>query len=70
MNSKELRKFVREYVQEKANTPEKLLEFKDIEININEEIAPRDITVIKRIIRQEVASILRDIWFKRATWAR
>tara|TARA_B100000287_G_C20653162_1_gene787684 strand:- start:712 stop:924 length:213 start_codon:yes stop_codon:yes gene_type:complete len=70
MNSEELRKFVREYVQEKANTPEKLLEFKDIEININEEIAPRDITVIKRIIRQEVASILRDIWFKRATWAR
>ena len=35
---------------------------------VNEEIEDKDLKVLKLIIRDEVAGILRDIWLKRTTW--
>ena len=44
-----------------------------VEINsenlVNEELTNRDFLTIKKMIRSEVAAILRDIWIKRSTWA-
>tara|TARA_Y100001963_G_scaffold109228_1_gene151008 strand:+ start:1895 stop:2293 length:399 start_codon:yes stop_codon:yes gene_type:complete len=36
---------------------------------VNEELTNRDFLTIKKMIRSEVAAILRDIWIKRSTWA-
>lgn len=36
---------------------------------VNEELDAKDMQNIKKLIRAEVASILRDIWIKRTTWA-
>jgi|10_taG_2_1085330.scaffolds.fasta_scaffold75677_3 hypothetical protein len=36
---------------------------------VNEELNAKDMLSIKKLIRTEVASILRDIWIKRTTWA-
>jgi|TARA_Y100000310_G_scaffold317988_1_gene371537 hypothetical protein len=35
---------------------------------VNEEIDRRDIKLLKLIIRDEVADIIRQIWIKRAVW--
>ena len=35
---------------------------------VNEALESKDINLLKIIIRNEVAAILRDIWLKRTTW--
>ena len=35
---------------------------------VNEALENKDINLLKIIIRNEVAAILRDIWLKRTTW--
>ena len=35
---------------------------------VNEALESKDINLLKAIIRDEVAAILRDIWLKRTTW--
>ena len=35
---------------------------------VDEALENRDLEVIKKIIRQTVANILRDIWLKRSAW--
>jgi len=35
---------------------------------VNEALESKDINLLKTIIRDEVAAILRDIWLKRTTW--
>ena len=35
---------------------------------VNEELTNRDFLTIKKMIRSEVAAILRDIWIKRSIW--
>ena len=35
---------------------------------VDEALENKDLEVIKKIIRQTVANILRDIWLKRSAW--
>ena len=35
---------------------------------VNEELTNRDLLTVKKVIRSEVAAILRDIWIKRSIW--
>jgi len=35
---------------------------------VNEDISSSDISKIKKMIRSEVALILKDLWLKRTTW--
>ena len=35
---------------------------------IKEELDSKDLAIIKKVIRDVVANILRDIWLKRTTW--
>jgi hypothetical protein len=35
---------------------------------VNEDISSSDINKIKKMIRSEVALILKDLWLKRTTW--
>jgi len=35
---------------------------------VNEEVNEKDLKMIKKLIRDVVANILRDIWLKRTTW--
>lgn len=35
---------------------------------VNEDISSSDIKKIKKMIRSEVALILKDLWLKRTTW--
>ena len=35
---------------------------------VNEAISSSDLNKIKRLIRSEVALILKDLWIKRSTW--
>jgi len=67
VNKKELQSFIKEYLESNFTDPKKAL---NLEINITEDIKPADMSLIKRLIRREVAQILRDLWFKRATWSR
>tara|TARA_R100000152_G_C6776367_1_gene205433 strand:+ start:4 stop:570 length:567 start_codon:yes stop_codon:yes gene_type:complete len=56
-------------VKEKIdNSVDKILE--SIKTDINEEITNKDLIKLKGIIRNEVASILRDIWLRRSVWAQ
>ena len=61
---REIRKAVLQTIMDRRN---------GIELNsenlVNEELTNRDFLTIKKMIRSEVAAILRDIWIKRSTWA-
>ena len=61
---KEIRKSVLRTIKNRRN---------GVELNsenlVNEEMTNRDFLTIKKMIRSEVAAILRDIWIKRSTWA-
>ncbi len=35
---------------------------------VKEDISTQDLDFLKKVIRKEVASILRDIWIKRTSW--
>jgi len=35
---------------------------------VNEELESNDVKLIRKLIRDEVASIIRDIWIKRTSW--
>lgn len=35
---------------------------------VNEELEGDDVKLIRKLIRDEVASIIRDIWIKRTSW--
>ena len=35
---------------------------------VKEELTPKDIKMLKAVIRDEVSNILRDIWLKRTSW--
>ena len=66
VNKEQLQSFIKEYLENNFKNPQDAL---NIEVDIREEIKPADMTLIKRLIRREVAQILRDLWFKRATWS-
>ena len=36
---------------------------------VKEDISREDLDFLKKVIRKEVAAILRDIWIKRTSWA-
>ena len=35
---------------------------------VNENLDKKDLTIIRKLIRDEVADILRDIWLRRTAW--
>tara|TARA_Y100000296_G_C4936848_1_gene139436 strand:- start:72 stop:335 length:264 start_codon:yes stop_codon:yes gene_type:complete len=35
---------------------------------IDEHISPKDLKVIKKLIRSELSDVFKDLWAKRSTW--
>ena len=60
---KEIRKAVLQTIKNRRNGTE--LNSENV---VSEEMTNRDFLTIKKIIRSEVAAILRDIWIKRSIW--
>ena len=71
---KKLRELIKKYVEEELTTTGDVdgystpYAFKKKRKKVDEALDVKDIQEIKKLIRDVVGDILRDIWLKRASW--